>query len=93
MPFLSDEHKGHCPKCGTVTYVSMEETVTHEFTSWFKTELDAEFSKATQIVLDNSYTPDVEPWNVIPDAWQIEAEALAADAEDWMQQTVELRNQ
>ena len=38
-------------------------------------------------------TIEVAPWDEIPDAWQIEAEALAADAEDWMQQTVELRNQ
>ena len=39
MPFVDGrgaQHLGHCPKCGTVTYVSMPETVTHEFTSYFK---------------------------------------------------------
>jgi hypothetical protein len=50
----------------------------------------AERAKALQIVLDNSFTPEVEPWNEIPDAdsfldkpaWMIEAEAQAADAAD-----------
>ena len=55
MPFLGvlgTEHKGHCPKCGTVTYVSMPETVTHEFTSYVRAELAAEEHKALKIVLD-----------------------------------------
>ncbi len=55
MPFLGvlgTEHKGHCPKCGTVTYVSMPETVTHEFTSYVRAELEQEKHKALKIVLD-----------------------------------------
>lgn len=54
MPFLGvlgTEHKGHCPKCGTVTYVSMPETVTHEFTSYIRAELEQKKHKALQIVL------------------------------------------
>ena len=55
LPFLGvlgTEHKGHCPKCGTVTYVSMPETVTHEFTSYIRAELEQERHKALKIVLD-----------------------------------------
>ncbi len=55
MPFLGilgTEHKGHCPKCGTVTYVSMPETVTHEFTSYVRAEIEQEQHKALKIVLD-----------------------------------------
>ena len=86
MPFLGvlgNEHKGHCPKCGTVTYVSMPETVAFEFTSYIKAEQEQERTKALQIVLDVA--------SVSVPAWQIEAEAQAADAHDWMQQTNELR--
>lgn len=84
MPFLGvlgTEHKGHCPKCGTVTYVSMPETVTHEFTSYIRAELEQEKHKALKIVLDATAP-----------AWQIEAKAQDADTNDWDMQTNELRN-
>ena len=71
MPFLGvlgTEHKGHCPKCGTVTYVSMPETVTHEFTSFIRGELEQEKRKALQIVLDVTAPKDeVKFGNVIFD--------------------------
>jgi len=62
-------------------------------------ELDKEFAKALQIVLDNSFTPDEEPWDVIPDSsdtgqivtvtnWQEDEERDA----DWQAQVSELRN-
>ena len=63
LPFLGvlgTEHKGHCPKCGTVTYVSMPETVTHEFTSFIRAELEQEKHKALKIVLDVT-TPKLPP--------------------------------
>lgn len=72
---LGEQHKGHCPKCETVTYVSMPETVTYEFTSFVKDELAAEQHKALQIVLDVA--------SVSVPAWMTEAQAQAADAQDW----------
>jgi hypothetical protein len=69
MPFLGklgDEHKGHCPKCGTVTYVSMPETVTHEFTEYFKAQSKVEVAPWDKIA--DIVTRDNKP------AWQIEPE-------------------
>lgn len=101
MPFLGilgTEHKGHCPKCGTVTYVSMPETVTHEFTSYIRSEFEQEQHKALKIVLDVT-TQTIAPVataKIVRLDWQIEAEAQAADttaiSERWSETSESYKN-
>lgn len=82
LTLIADVKEDGCPLGYSVT---IDQLTSEELTAYAvieAAELEQENHKALQIVLD-----------VTAPAWQIEAEARAADTNDWMQQTNELRNQ